>query len=97
MKPSRSVNNIQSKQGHSHKPLPEITDNIDSRKKEEQSGKGGDRTHITKEKHSKGSRGMINRRKTCAEVVSVQELSKGIKDKQVIEWAVGKNFTIVRW
>jgi hypothetical protein len=35
MKGSRSQNNAQSKQGMSHKPKPEIRDNLDSRKEKE--------------------------------------------------------------
>jgi hypothetical protein len=54
MKTSRSTNNMQSKQGHSHKPRPEIRDDIDSRKNEEQMSKGSDRTHNRKDTHSKG-------------------------------------------
>ena len=53
MKESRSSNNKQSKQGLSHKPVPEIRDNIDSRHGEEQDFKGTDTTHHKKEQHSK--------------------------------------------
>lgn len=35
MKNSRSTNNKQSKQGNSHKPRPEIRDDLDSRKAKE--------------------------------------------------------------
>jgi hypothetical protein len=35
MKTSRSTNNKQSKQGNSHKPRPEIRDDLDSRKQKE--------------------------------------------------------------
>ena len=49
MKGSRSTNNQQSKQGMSHRPMPEIRDNLDSRKREEQDFKGGDVTHNTKQ------------------------------------------------
>jgi hypothetical protein len=35
MKSSRSQNNAQSKQGQSHKPRPEIRDDLDSRKEKE--------------------------------------------------------------
>jgi hypothetical protein len=45
MKGSRTQNNQQSKQGMSHKPMPEIRDNLDSRKREEQDFKGDDVTH----------------------------------------------------
>jgi len=53
MKTSRSTNNMQSKQGHSHKPRPEIRDDMDSRKNEEQDWKGADTTHNRKEQRSK--------------------------------------------
>jgi hypothetical protein len=49
MKGSRSQNNQQSKQGMSHKPRPEIRDNLDSRKNEEQDFKGSDVTHNAKQ------------------------------------------------
>lgn len=49
MKGSRSTNNQQSKQGMSHKPIPEVRDNLDSRKREEQDFKGDDVTHNRKE------------------------------------------------
>lgn len=45
MKGSRSTNNQQSKQGMSHKPRPDVRDNLDSRKREEQDFKGDDVTH----------------------------------------------------
>jgi hypothetical protein len=48
MKPSRSTDNAQNKQGLSHKPRPEIRDNLDSRKNEEQQFKGDDVTHNEK-------------------------------------------------
>jgi hypothetical protein len=44
---------MQSKQGQSHKPIPEIRDNIDSRKNEEQNWKGTGTTHNKKEVHNK--------------------------------------------
>ena len=53
MKTSRSTNNKQSKQGMSHRPRPEIRDDIDSRKNEEQDWKGTDMTHNKKEEHSR--------------------------------------------
>ncbi len=56
MKASRSTNNKQSKQGMSHKPIPEIRDNMDSRKNEEQDSKGKDTTHNTKEVSSKNKK-----------------------------------------
>ncbi len=43
MKNSRSTNNKQSKQGMSKKPMPEIRDNLDSRKHKE-SGYTGDKS-----------------------------------------------------
>lgn len=52
MKTSRSQDNKQSKQGVSHKPRPEIRDNLDSRENEEQDFKGDDMTHNKKEKRS---------------------------------------------
>lgn len=49
MKTSRNQNNKQSKQGFTNKPRPEIRDNLDSRKHEEQDNKGDDTTHTIKE------------------------------------------------
>jgi hypothetical protein len=49
MKDSRSQNNNQSKQGMSHKPRPEVRDDLDSRSNEEQDDKGDDTTHNKKE------------------------------------------------
>jgi len=51
MKPSRSTTNKQNKQGMSHKPRPEIRDDLDSRKEKERGYKGnkskkGDRQKI---------------------------------------------------
>ncbi len=40
MKTSRSTDNKQSKQGLSKKPIPEIRDNLDSRKQKEAGHKG---------------------------------------------------------
>jgi hypothetical protein len=48
MKTSRDQMNKESKQGMSKKPRPEIRDNLDSRKGEEQNFKGDDITHNTK-------------------------------------------------
>lgn len=48
MKTSRSQNNKQSKQGMVHTPRPEIRDDLDSRKDEEQDLKGDDVTHNKK-------------------------------------------------
>jgi hypothetical protein len=53
MKGSRSTNNQQSKQGMSHKPRPDVRDNLDSRKNEEQDFKGDDITHNTKQMHTR--------------------------------------------
>jgi hypothetical protein len=52
MKGSRSTNNQQSKQGMSHKPRPDVRDNLDSRKNEEQDFKGDDVTHNSKQMHT---------------------------------------------
>ncbi len=49
MKTSRNQMNPQNKQGMSKKPQPEIRDNLDSRKNEEQDSKGDDATHNTKD------------------------------------------------
>jgi hypothetical protein len=49
MKDSRSQNNLQNKQMMSHKPRPEIRDDLDSREGEEQMNKGDDTTHNEKE------------------------------------------------
>ncbi len=56
MKESRSTNNQQSKQGMSHKPRPEIRDDLDSRKNEEQDFKGKDVTHNKKEVRNEPNR-----------------------------------------
>jgi hypothetical protein len=40
MKTSRSTTNMQSKQGHSKKPRPEVRDDLDSRKQKEEGYKG---------------------------------------------------------
>ncbi|HXL56676.1 MAG TPA: hypothetical protein VN958_10485 [Chitinophagaceae bacterium] len=48
MKTSRDRINKENKQGMSKKPRPEIRDNLDSRKEEEQDFKGDDVTHNTK-------------------------------------------------
>jgi len=49
MKNSRSSTNKQSKQGFSHKPIPEVRDNLDSRSQKESGYKG--------DKSKKGDRG----------------------------------------
>jgi hypothetical protein len=49
MKDARSQNNQQNKQGMSHKPRPEVRDNLDSRRNEEQDFKGDDLTHNNKD------------------------------------------------
>jgi hypothetical protein len=53
MKQSRSTTNKQSKQGNSHKPRPEIRDDLDSRERKEGNYKGdkskkGDKTRTRK-------------------------------------------------
>lgn len=52
MKGSRSENTKQSKQFVGHQPKPEIRDNLDSRKNEEQKQKGNDVTHNRKDVHN---------------------------------------------
>lgn len=52
MKNSRNQSSKQSKQGVSRVPKPEIRDNLDSRKNEEQEDKGSDTTHNKKEDKS---------------------------------------------
>ncbi|HKZ38963.1 MAG TPA: hypothetical protein VJ184_14975 [Chryseolinea sp.] len=49
MKNSRNQTSKQSKQGNSRVPKPEIRDDLDSRKNEEQELKGSDITHNKKE------------------------------------------------
>ena len=49
MKDSRGQNTRQNKQMVSHKPRPEIRDNLDHREGEEQMDKGDDTTHNEKE------------------------------------------------
>jgi hypothetical protein len=49
MKNSRNQTSKQSKQGNSRVPKPEIRDDLDSRKNEEQQLKGSDITHNKKE------------------------------------------------
>jgi hypothetical protein len=56
MKGSGSQNNLHNKQMISHKPRPEIRDNLDHREGEEQIDKGDDTTHNqkqTKKEHLK--------------------------------------------
>jgi hypothetical protein len=48
MKNARSQNTKQNKQMISHQPKPEIRDDLDSRKNEEQDTKGNDVTHNSK-------------------------------------------------
>jgi hypothetical protein len=55
MKNSRNQTSKQSKQGNLRVPKPEIRDDLDSRKNEEQDSKGSDTTHNKKENKSKGS------------------------------------------
>jgi hypothetical protein len=49
MKGSRSQTNLQNKQMIGHKPKPDVRDDLDSRKNEEQDTKGDDITHNKKE------------------------------------------------
>jgi hypothetical protein len=49
MKGSRSQNNMQNKQFMSHRPKPEVRDDLDSRSNEEQDNKGDDVTHNRKD------------------------------------------------
>ena len=49
MKESRSQNNQQNKQMVGHRPKPDVRDDLDSRKNEEQDTKGNDVTHNEKE------------------------------------------------
>jgi len=49
MKGSRSQTNQQNKQMVGHRPQPDIRDDLDSRKNEEQDSKGDDVTHNKKE------------------------------------------------
>ena len=53
MKEARSQNNKQNKQVQGHRPKPDVRDDLDSRKNEEQDSKGDDVTHNTKEVKSK--------------------------------------------
>ena len=66
MKTSRVQMNKENKQGMSKKPGPEIRDNLDSRKEEEQDFKGDDITHNTKDDitHNTKYKGKIPRKKT---------------------------------
>ena len=52
MKSSRNQSSKQSKQGVTRVPKPEIRDNLDSRKNEEQDDKGSGTTHNKKEDKS---------------------------------------------
>ena len=52
MKGSRSQNNMQHKQEVGHRPRPDIRDDLDSRKNEEQETKGDDVTHNEQEVRS---------------------------------------------
>ena len=56
MKDSRNQENRQSKQGFTNVPKPEIRDNLDSRKNEEQRIKGGDITNNKKNTKNKDQR-----------------------------------------
>jgi hypothetical protein len=52
MKDARSQNNMQSKQMAGHRPKPDVRDDLDSRKNEEQDDKGNDTTHNKKQVRS---------------------------------------------
>jgi hypothetical protein len=56
MKGSRAQNNLQNKQMAGHRPQPDIRDDLDSRKNEEQETKGDDITHNQKDIHNKPGR-----------------------------------------
>jgi hypothetical protein len=56
MKDARSQNNSQNNQGMSHKPRPEVRDDLDSRSNEEQDTKGNDTTHNKKETKEKDNK-----------------------------------------
>lgn len=56
MKGSRAQTNMQNKQQASHRPKPEIRDNLDSREGLEQDNKGDDVTHNKKETSSRRQR-----------------------------------------
>jgi hypothetical protein len=56
MKGSRTQNNMQNKQQASHRPKPEIRDDLDSREGLEQDRKGDDVTHNKKETSRKRGR-----------------------------------------
>ena len=53
MEGSRSQNSLQNKQMAGHRPQPDIRDDLDSRKNEEQETKGDDVTHNRKDVHNK--------------------------------------------
>ena len=56
MKNARSQNTKQNKQMISHQPKPEIRDDLDSRKNEEQHTKGDDVTHNNKDTRNNPAR-----------------------------------------
>jgi hypothetical protein len=56
MKGSRGQTNMQSKQFASHRPKPDVRDDLDSREGEEQDTKGDDVTHNRKDVHNKRQR-----------------------------------------
>jgi hypothetical protein len=63
MKGSRAQNNLQNKQMVSHRPQPDIRDDLDSRANEEQDSKGDDVTHNRKDVHNKGGSEKKGKRK----------------------------------
>jgi hypothetical protein len=54
MKGSRGQNNMQNKQMTGHRPVPDVRDDLDSRKNEEQDNKGDDVTHNKKDVVKRG-------------------------------------------
>ncbi len=52
MKDARNQTNMQNKQMMSHRPVPDVRDDLDSRKREEQDTKGDDVTHNEKQVRS---------------------------------------------
>lgn len=52
MKNSRSQDTRQNKQMMGHRPKPDVRDDLDSRKNEEQQDKGDDTTHNKKDVHN---------------------------------------------
>ena len=75
MKTSRNQTSKQNKQGVSHRPKPEVRDDLDSRKNEEQDFKGDDLTHNTKEtKKDKQKKKQIEHLQ-CGAAVQMKEIA----------------------